>query len=53
MTDILYKEESYQIIGACFEVYKDKGAGFLESVYQECLEIELISKPQNTSSAFS
>ena len=37
---IIYKEESYQIMGACFEVYKDKGCGFLEAVYQECLEIE-------------
>ena len=37
---ILYKEESYKIIGACFEVYKDKGNGFLEAVYQECLAIE-------------
>lgn len=40
MSDILYKEESYAIIGACFNVYKDKGCGFLEGVYQECLEIE-------------
>ena len=39
--NILYKNESYRIIGACFEVYKDKGCGFLEAVYQECLEIEL------------
>jgi GxxExxY protein len=38
---ILYKEESYQIMGACFEVYKEKGRGFLEAVYLECLEIEL------------
>ncbi len=37
---ILYKEESYAIIGACFNVYKEKGNGFLEGVYQECLEIE-------------
>jgi GxxExxY protein len=37
---ILFKEESYQIIGACFEVYREKGAGFLEAVYQECLAIE-------------
>jgi GxxExxY protein len=29
------------MMGACFEVYKEKGAGFVESVYQECLEIEL------------
>ena len=37
---IIYKEESYKIIGACFEVYKNKGNGFLEAVYQECLAIE-------------
>src|ERR1035437_3842702 len=40
-TEILYKEESYKIVGACFEVYREKGCGFLEAVYQECLEIEL------------
>src|SRR5262245_3196132 len=28
-------------MGACFEVYKEMGCGFLEAVYQECLEIEL------------
>ena len=38
---IVYPEESYAIMGACFEVYKEKGRGFLESVYQECLEMEL------------
>jgi len=38
---IVFKEESYRIIGACFEVYKEKGNGFLESVYQKCLAIEL------------
>jgi len=38
---ILFAEESYRIMGACFEVYKIKGTGFLEPVYQECLEIEL------------
>lgn len=38
---IIFKEESYRIIGACFEVYKEKGNGFLEAVYQECLGIEL------------
>ena len=39
--DILYKEESFAVIGACFNVYNDKGQGFLEPVYQECMEIEL------------
>ena len=40
MTEIIYKKESYAIIGACFAVYNDKGCGFLEPVYQECLGIE-------------
>jgi GxxExxY protein len=37
---IPYKEECYLIQGAIFEVYKEMGTGFLEAVYQECLEIE-------------
>ncbi len=41
MSEFLYKDESYLIRGACFEVYKEKGNGFLEPVYQECLEKEL------------
>ena len=40
MNELLYKDETYKIIGACFEVYKKMGCGFLEPVYQECLEIE-------------
>src|SRR5574344_281468 len=39
--DLLYKEESYLIRGAVFEVYREMGCGFLEAVYQECLEKEL------------
>ena len=38
--DLIYKEEAYAIMGGCFAVYKDKGCGFLEPVYQECMEIE-------------
>ena len=37
---MLYEELSYNIQGACFEVYRTMGCGFLESVYQESLEIE-------------
>ncbi len=40
MSELIYPEECYQIVGACFEVYKDKGHGFLEDVFQECLEIQ-------------
>ncbi len=54
-TELIYKEASYAIIGACFEVYKDKGCGFLEPIYHECPEIELefqripfLSKPPQT-----
>jgi GxxExxY protein len=39
--ELIYKDESYAIIGACFAVCGDKGCGFLEPVYHECLEIEL------------
>ena len=38
--ELIYKDECYRIVGACFSVYKDKGCGFLEPVYQECLAIE-------------
>jgi GxxExxY protein len=40
MTEIILKEECFKIVGACFEVYNAMGSGFLEQVYQECLEIE-------------
>ncbi|MDD3538518.1 MAG: GxxExxY protein [Eubacteriales bacterium] len=42
MGKLKYEEESYQIRGAIFEVYREMGSGFLEAVYQECLEKELI-----------
>ena len=41
MTELLLKDESYAIRGAVFEVYREMGCGFLEAVYQECMEKEL------------
>jgi GxxExxY protein len=41
MVDMIFPEESYRIIGACFEVYNELGPGFTGAVYQECLELEL------------
>jgi GxxExxY protein len=41
---IIYEAESYKIMGACFEVYRMMGRGFLEAVYQECLEIEFAQR---------
>ena len=38
--EIVYQDESFSIIGACFQVYNEVGCGFDEPIYQECLEIE-------------
>jgi GxxExxY protein len=41
MSSILYKEESYNIIGAAMEVHRIIGNGFTEPVYQDALEVEM------------
>ena len=41
MNNLLYEDETFAIRGAVFEVYSVMGCGFLEAVYQECLEREL------------
>jgi GxxExxY protein len=44
MSKLIYEDETYSIRGAVFEVYKEMGCGFLESVYQECLEKEFLKR---------
>jgi hypothetical protein len=39
---LILKDEVYQIVGAAMEVSNQLGCGFLEAVYQEALEIELV-----------
>lgn len=47
--DLIYKEESYQIIGLCMEVHRQLGKGFNEAVYCDALEIEFIDNKINYS----
>ena len=42
--ELIFKEEAFQIIGSCFEVYNEMGCGYVEPVYQECLELELVMR---------
>jgi GxxExxY protein len=44
MSKLIYEDETFLIRGAVFEVYKEIGCGFLESVYQECLEKEFLKQ---------
>ena len=41
MTELILKEEVYEVVGAALEVYYRLGPGFLEPIYQEALEMEL------------
>jgi len=42
MSNLIYKEEAYKIIGVCMEVYNQLGKGFNEVVYADALEIEFM-----------
>ena len=42
--DLLLKDEVYAVAGAAIEVHRELGGGFLEAVYQEALERELVAR---------
>ncbi|MEP7374524.1 MAG: GxxExxY protein [Chitinophagaceae bacterium] len=41
---LLYKNKVYEIIGACMEVHRALGFGFLEVIYKDAMEIEFIER---------
>lgn len=41
---MIYKKESYEIVGTLFEVHNNLGGGFLEVVYKDALEYEFKQK---------
>ncbi|MET0006863.1 MAG: GxxExxY protein, partial [Candidatus Thiodiazotropha sp. 6PLUC4] len=49
MSRLIFEEKTFAIRGAVFEVYREMGSGFLEQVYQECLDHELTSRGRNPS----
>jgi len=47
MSEFILKSETYRIIGACMEVYRNLGYGFLEVVYKDAMEIEFLHRDMN------
>ncbi|PIP21464.1 MAG: hypothetical protein COX39_02960 [Candidatus Nealsonbacteria bacterium CG23_combo_of_CG06-09_8_20_14_all_40_13] len=50
MAKIIYKKESYEIIGCCYEVFNTLGPGLRESTYQKALAEILKQKQKNFKS---
>ena len=44
MSELILKKEVYAVVGAAIDVHRELGPGFLESIYQEAMEIELQAK---------
>ena len=49
---LIYKDESYKIVGAAFKVYNWFGPGFLEAVYQEKIQYDGVELKQTYKADF-
>lgn len=45
MSELIYKEEAFQIIGCCMEVHRELGKGHDEVIYKDALQVEFTRKP--------
>ena len=45
MSELIFKEEAFQIIGCCMEVHRELGKGHSEVIYKDALQVELARKP--------
>jgi GxxExxY protein len=45
MSELIYKEEAFQIIGCCMEVHRELGKGHSEVIYKDALQIESARRP--------
>lgn len=47
MSNLILKDESYELIGICMEVHRELGMGFKEIIYKDALEYEFKTKEIN------
>ncbi|MFT3979844.1 MAG: GxxExxY protein [Ferruginibacter sp.] len=44
MPDIIFKEESFKIIGVCMDIHRSLGMGLKEVNYKDAMEMDFIEK---------
>lgn len=41
MSELLYKEENFELVGLCMEIHRELGKGHDEVIYKDALVVEL------------